>query len=390
MWLFRSGIVLLGYVVINIYTGIRFLKLIKYFFPSFRAFIFWPFYIFLCYSFVLVMLLRLDRIRPIRQAAMYSLPAFVYFFLALLVLDGARLLLQRFGIIPRLPGFSAAGAGIALGLVLIVMIYGSFHARDIYTVHYGVTLNKNMGEAPLRITLVSDLHIGMTVGRDWVANIVNAVNKTNPDMICIAGDIFDNDLSVVKDLEGVATELRRLKAPLGVYACPGNHDVDRFSLREATATNGIQDFLKKVDITFLQDQVELVADRFYLVGRRDASNRGAAPGGVRGERKSAAELVADLDRTKPVIFLDHQPVDFLREDAAGVDLVFSGHTHRGQFFPGNIATAYIYKKAGAVHYGYWKGRSVQGIVSSGAGVWGPAIRVATNSEVAVVDISYGA
>ena len=72
-----------------------------------------------------------------------------------------------------------------------------------------------------------------------------------------------------------------------------------------------------------------------------------------------------------------------------MDLVLSGHTHKGQFFPGNIITEYIFKKAGAVHYGYWKGRYTQAVVSSGAGVWGPPIRIATNSEAAVVNIKFG-
>ena len=386
MWLFLAGIVLLAYTGINIYTGVRLLGLARYFLPSFRGLIFWPLYILLCYSFILIYLLRLERIRPLRQAVMYSLPVLVYLFLALLVLDAVRLAL-RLASRSLSPGFFAAGIVIALGITLLAMVYGTFHARDIRTVHYDITLNKGGRDAPLRITLISDLHIGVSVEREWVARIVDAVNRTKPDLVCIAGDIFDNDLSLLRDFDGVAAELRRLQPPLGVYACLGNHDVDRPSLkalREETPVSPIYDLLKRADIILLRDEVELVAGQFYLAGRKDAN-----PIGVKQERKSAAELAAGLDKSRPLVFLDHQPVDYPREEEAGADLIFSGHTHRGQFFPGNIFTALIFKRAGAVDYGYWRGDTAQGVVSSGAGVWGPSIRIATNSEVAVVDIKFG-
>jgi predicted MPP superfamily phosphohydrolase len=316
---------------------------------------------------------------------MSFIPAVFYFFLALLLLDGLRLVLQHFGRIPRAQIYSAAGAGIAICLAVIAMIYGVCNARTIRTVHYTVTLNKRAEMPPLRIALVSDLHIGETVGRKWVASIVNAVNRTEPDIICIAGDIIDSSLERISDIEGVADELRRFNAPLGVYACPGNHDVDR---RQAGGANGgldgIKAFLETANIVFLLDEIVMLEDSFYLAGRKDAR-----PIGLRQERKSAAELTAGLERSKALIFMDHQPVDYVNLEKAGVDLIFSGHTHRGQFFPGNLATKIIFKKAGATHYGYWRGGVAQGVVSSGAGVWGPSIRVATHSEVAVVDIVFG-
>ena len=388
MWLFRSGFVLFAYTLIIVYTGIKVRGLVKHFLPSVKSYVFWPVYVIFGYFYVLVFLLRLDRIWLLRQAAMYSLPLIIYFFLVLLVFDGVWLVLRSKKSVSLSRWSSAGAAGIALGLAVLAMVYGNFNARNIRTVHYGITLNKAVPgssgrEAGLRIALVSDIHIGRTVNRKWVANIVDVVNRTNPDMICIAGDIFDNNIEMVSDLEGVAEELRRLNAPLGVYACQGNHDVDRFSLREEGKTDRIKEFLVKAEINFLLDEVILVADRFYLAGRRDARLIGG-----RQTRKSAAELAAGLDKSKPLIFMDHQPVDYQSIEETGADLIFSGHTHRGQFFPGNLATAYIYKKAGAVHYGYWQGRSAQALVSSGAGLWGPPIRIATRSEVAVVDVYF--
>ena len=383
MWLFRSVLVLLAYVGINIYTGIRIFALIKYFFPTVRALFFWPLYILFCYSFIWMMQVRIGWLRPLRQVGMNSLPVLFYFFLGLVVLDLLRLVLRLSGIIPHGGAYSAAGTGIALGLAVIVMVYGAFYARVIHTVHYTITIDKDQGALPLRIALVSDLHIGSTVGRKWTARIVDAVNRAAPDIICLAGDIFDGNVDTTPDLEGVAEELRRLSAPLGVFACQGNHDVDRLSFREEGRTDRIYDFLKTVNIDFLLDDVVLVRDRFYLAGRRDARPIGSSQG-----RKTAAELSAGLDVSKPLVFLDHQPVDFPAEDEAGADLILAGHTHRGQFFPGNVATRRIYRNSGAVHYGYWRGNSAQGVVSSGAGVWGPPIRIATRSEVVIIEIVF--
>jgi len=387
MWLFGSGLFLIAYMGINLYTGIRVFSFIKFFLPSFKAFIFWPVYFLFCYSFVLFSFLQLVWTRPFRMAGMSSIPAVFYFFLALLLFDGLRILLQHFGCIPYTQIYSAAGTGIAICLALITMIYGSCNARSIRTVHYTVSLSKRSEMPHLRIVLVSDLHIGETVGRKWVANIVDAVNRTEPDIICIAGDIIDSNLQAISDIEAVASELRRLNAPLGVYACPGNHDVDRLSLRQTGGTgsgmDGIKAFLEKANVVFLLDEIAMPSGSIYLTGRKDAR-----PIGLRQERKSAAKLTAGFDTSKILIVLDHQPVDYSNLEKAGADLILSGHTHRGQFFPANIVTKLMFKKAGATHYGYWQGSTAQAVVSSGAGVWGPPIRVATGSEVAVIDVVF--
>jgi predicted MPP superfamily phosphohydrolase len=291
----------------------------------------------------------------------------------------------------RLAGSGSAlarpvGTGIVLAVTVLMMAYGVFHARNIRTVHYEIALKKDVpGSAgQLRIVLVTDLHMGSIVDRKWLAGIVDAILASSPDIIFLGGDVFDNNLDTMPDPEGMKAELRRLDAPLGVFAVPGNDDVDRLSFHGPVTLDRIHAFLESVDIVLLQDEVRLIADRFYLIGRRDAR-----PIGGGQARKSAAELSAGLDRSKPLIFLDHQPVDYQREEEAGADLILSGHTHRGQFFPGNIATAYIYKKAGGVHYGLWQGSTAQAIVSSGAGVWGIPLRIATNSEAVVLDLTFG-
>lgn len=384
MWLFRSGLVLAAYIGINIYAGIRLLGLVRFFLPSFRLIAFWPIYLMLSFSYVIVFFLRIDRIQPFRNAAMLSLPALAYFFMALATLDLVRLSLYFFKLIPKSAAYSAAGAGIALGFAFLMLIFGSINARYVRPTHYNISIGKKAGVETLRIALISDLHVGSAVDRKWLARIVDAANRAEPDIICLAGDIFDNNVSTMADPEGIAGEFRRFVAPLGVFACQGNHDVDRLSLRAEASTSGTAGFLRKAGVSFMEDEYVLLPGGFYMAGRRDAR-----PIGARQGRKPVGELLAGLDLSLPLILLDHQPVDFPVEEAAGADLILSGHTHAGQFFPGSIITAAMYKKAGAVHYGYWKGKTAQGVVSSGAGVWGPAFRVGTRSEVAILEIKFG-
>ena len=389
MWVFRTIIVTLIYIGINVFSGIRLFNFIKYFFPFSKALAFWPVYIFISYLFILVMLIRIKGVQPfpftVRQAGMYSLPLYVYFFMALLLIEVLRLALQYFGCIPNSQVISVAATGIALALAVFSMVYGTLNAMHIRTAHYDISISKNFSGVKangLRIALVSDLHIGGAVSRKWVARIVDAVNRTEPDIIVMAGDIFDNSVSAIRDPEGVVAELLRLRAPLGVFASGGNHDVDRLAWGEEASTDGINNFLKRAGIIFLQDEYDLIKDSFYIVGRRDIR-----PIGLNHTRKTTDELISDLDKSRLIIFLDHQPLDFPAMDEAGADLILSGHTHKGQFFPGNFFTERIFRKAGSVHYGYWKGRFAQGVITSGAGVWGPSIRIASNSEVVMVNLN---
>jgi predicted MPP superfamily phosphohydrolase len=135
----------------------------------------------------------------------------------------------------------------------------------------------------------------------------------------------------------------------------------------------------------------MAAGDFYIVGRRDAR-----PIGLKAERETIAELCARLsagrlphadEKPRPLIVLDHQPIQYAAIEAAGADLVLSGHTHRGQIFPANLITKQMYKKAGAAHYGYWRGSTLQAVITSGAGYWGPPVRIGTNSEVVVIDVT---
>ena len=332
----------------------------------------------------------------LRVVGGYWMVASIYLFGGFLLADILLLIgkLPVFAsLVERLPPHARTLAGIFVILCAFsVTAYGAVHARSVKTVTYRIEPVNPSPAGELRIALISDLHLGTWVDAVWLDGIVDRINGLQPDIVCITGDIFDNNLESIHDLERYAEVFRQIRAPHGVYACLGNHDVERASFRrqdgEGAADESwrpgqpgrIRQFLTESNIVLLEDEMVLVDDRFYIAGRPDVS-----PIGVRGHSRLAVhELVANRDTGLPLILIEHQPWDIPVAAAAGVDLLLSGHTHKGQVFPGNLVTRRMY----LVDYGYHQEQDTHIVVTSGAGVWGPPVRVGTNSEVVIIDYKW--
>jgi len=384
MWPFVSGLGIV-YTALCAYIGARMFGIVRFFFPGmkvgFLALAFWLPFALLCYANIIFNFLHLNRLHFLRIFSSYWMAFFAYMLVFLVMFDLVRLVFLLLHRSVLTPHFSAAGVSAAIVLCFMMIASGTLHARSIRTANY--VLNVAGCGDNLRIALISDLHIGLTVDQAWVARVVNTINQAEPDMVCVAGDIFDSNMDSVSDMPGIVSELRRIKAPLGVYACLGNHDVDRISLSQGGGNERIVNFLHDAGIVLLEDEVREIGENIYLAGRRDPR-----PIGMRSSRKSAAELLAGLDRDRTHIVMEHQPTQFPQVEQAGADLLLCGHTHAGQIFPATLITRYIYKKAGGTHYGHWQGKTMQAVVTSGVGMWGPPIRVGTDSEVAVIDIHF--
>jgi predicted MPP superfamily phosphohydrolase len=274
--------------------------------------------------------------------------------------------------------------------VLIVTIsgYGLYHARDVQLKDYSVTVNKTIGdEKELKVVLLSDLHLGYSVGVNHIEKMVDIVNSQNPDIVCIAGDIYDNDYDAIENPDKIATLLAGMKSTYGTYACWGNHDVDEKILSgftfnyddEKSHDKRMSSFFKKANITLLEDESVLIDNKFYVVGRVDESK----PATENNERKTPSELLQDLDKTKPVIVIYHEPDELEELSQAGTDLLLCGHTHDGQIFPGNLINKLFWENS----YGYLKKGNMHNIVTSGVGVYGPYMRIGTDSEVVAINVN---
>lgn len=334
--------------------------------------------------------------RALKVLGNYWLGTFSYILLTILLFDAARRLFRLLGwadVHPIRPLFSSAHAFPAIGFltvfcILAVSAFGILHARRLYVREYPICIEKSCGLSGLRLVLVSHLHLGYNSSVRQVQDLAEKINAAEPDLVCIAGDIFDNEFDAIPSPDETADILAGLQSRYGVYACYGNHDVSEKVLAGFTFSKEgalkedprFPAFLKQAGIHVLEDEVICIDGEFYLAGRKDPSKSEKE-----GEtRMSFAGLTEGLDRTRPLIVMDHQPKELSQAAATGVDLDLSGHTHDGQIFPGNLMLRLFWENpCGIVRKG-----SMYSVVTSGAGVWGPAMRVGTDSEILVLDISF--
>lgn len=285
-------------------------------------------------------------------------------------------------------GMALAGTAAAAGMACVVF-YGIHHAKQISLTRYRVSLSKSLAGSEnqtLKIALLADLHLGSSVGKKQVKQMADLVNRCEPDLVILAGDLFDNDFSSIDDPEGTARLLAGMKSRLGTWACWGNHDINERILAGFTfpAPGGVKIdprfdvFLQQAEIHMMNDEVCLIDGSFYLAGRKDPQ-RIEKTGETRLE---PAELLEGLDHTLPVIVIDHQPGQLRELAAAGADLDLSGHTHNGQVFPGNLFLRLMWKNpCGLKRIG-----SMYSVVTSGAGFWGPGLRIGTDNEVVFLEV----
>jgi predicted MPP superfamily phosphohydrolase len=280
---------------------------------------------------------------------------------SLILLPIANIVLYLF----KKRGIFWIGTGV-FSIFTLILIIGSFNAWNPVVRQYDITLSQATEQPNLKILMASDLHLGLIVGESHLQKLVNIAEEVKPDIILLAGDIIDDHIEPFQE-DNMGEMISHLQAPLGVYAISGNHDVygdDLPILVQEISQAGIQ---------FLRDEAVLVSDQFYLVGRKDIAE---------GARKTTASLLTDLDKTKPIIMLDHQPRELKEAEKAGVDILLSGHTHKGQLAPANLVTGMLFENDG----GYLKKENLHSFVSSGFGTWGPPLRIGSRSEVMVIKI----
>lgn len=306
---------------------------------------------------------KIDRMPMPVATAVYetgtsSLIILLYVFMAFLLLDVGRLL----RLVPKQWLYNNGYTFLILFVILLALfIYGNIHYKDKYRRELTLTTTKTL-KKPLRIVMLSDLHLGYHNGRGELHRWINIINAEKPDVVLIAGDIIDMSVRPLQD-EHMADEFQRLNAP--VYACLGNHE---YYSGEPAA----QRFIYDAGINLLQDEAVEVGD-LCIIGRDDRTNCSRIP---------LNELVKNIDKDKYSILLDHQPYSLEQAEKAGVDFQFSGHTHYGQIWPVSWITDAIYECA----FGQHQRGNTRYYVSSGMGIWGGKYRIGTCSEYVVAEL----
>lgn len=268
---------------------------------------------------------------------------------------------------------------IVISCVILITSYGIFNGKQLKQVSYAVEIKKETSLDELNVVLISDTHLGHMNSEKWLSKIVDSINALEPDVVVIAGDIFNDNFNAVQKPEESIRMLQRIKSAYGVYAVFGNHD-------GGDTYRQMLNFLERGNVRLLQDEYVVIEDKFIVLGRTESS-----PIGIQDvKRKELADVLAEINtnaniRTMPIIVMDHNPAN-IGEYGNEIDLIVAGHTHRGQVFPGNLLTNRIYE----ANYGHYQ-RNINSphvVVTSGAGVWGPPLRIGTNNEVVNIKVEF--
>lgn len=360
------------YGSINFYIGIRGWQAFGRFLPHGWGIIYWVVFVVLALSYFAGRFA--EGFLPatlgglLTVAGSYWLGVMNFLFLILVLVDSARFFDRWFGFIPSPLKQRPELAGLAVILLVTgIIAYGAWNSRHPRLVHYDITIPKSAGSLnELHVVAVSDVHLGKIIHNGRLLSLVRQVNKLEPDLILLPGDTVEESINTFVD-QNMSDSLCMLDSKYGSFAVFGNHDPE-----EAYR------ILQEAGITVLRDEHKLIDGSFYIVGRDYGESFWGAG------RKELAAVMEGVERSLPVLLIDHQPANLKEGQAQGVDLQVSGHTHLGQIFPFNLLTGRIFE----TDWGYLRKGDFQIIVSCGFGTWGPPLRVGNVPEIVDIDIRF--
>jgi predicted MPP superfamily phosphohydrolase len=260
---------------------------------------------------------------------------------------------------------------IAFGATFLLHLYGTIQSQRPKVTRVAIPLAHIPGFRAdfwkgKKIVFVSDLQLGNVYRKKFTERVTRAIGALSPYAVLIGGDLYDG---VICDEEKLIEPLRALHPPGGMYFITGNHEYYLPDISRAIAV------IRAAGITVLDDKkidlgggVDLVGVDYRSAHKRDDFKNTLARIGV--------------DRSRPSILLKHEPTDLDVAADAGVSLTLSGHTHHGQIFPLMFFTWQIYR---GFDYGLKRLGAMQVFTSSGAGTWGPPLRLGTESEIVLME-----
>lgn len=331
--------------------------------------------------------------RLFTQIGYYWLGFVLYFFISLAIALLIRIIIKT--IIKEKYDLMLARNITAILVIVFTVgmsLYGMVNSHHLRVTNYEVESLKKSSLDEMNVVLISDLHLGYNVGLDEMKDMVEKINAQNPDVVILAGDIFDNEFEAIDKPNEIAKVLSNIKTKYGKYATYGNHDIEEKILlgftftwsKEAKAKvqadERMNKFVKDAGFTFLYDSYELIEDSVYVYGRPDGEKINFG----NSKRIDALDITSDLDKTKTIICIDHEPGELNDLASAGVDIDLSGHTHNGQIWPGTLTINLFWENA----YGLKQIDNMTSIVTSGVGLFGINMRTGCYPEVVNLKIKF--
>ncbi len=211
--------------------------------------------------------------------------------------------------------------------------------------------------------LISDLHLGHVKNTRFARRMTAIINRLKPDIVWIAGDLYDG---TAVDARLAASPLKELRAPLGAFFVEGNHEEFRDPAKylEAVRASGVH--------VLNNEKAEIDGLQVVGVPYRHATH---------AEHFGSVLEGIGIDRGRASVLLTHAPDHVAVAEAAGIGLQVSGHTHLGQFIPYTWIAARIYRE---FVYGLHRFGKMLVYTSSGAGTWGPPLRVGSQPEIVLI------
>jgi len=256
-------------------------------------------------------------------------------------------------------------------ITAFIMIFGYVNYLYKKRVELTINISKQISSTkpPVKIVVIGDLNIGYGVGYKELQRWIRLINKETPDIVLITGDLLDYSLQQIY-IKNIARELSQINSQYGTFAIMGNQEylIDKFDYKLE-----FRQFLNESRITLLRDSVALIDNSFYVIGRNDYLCR---------DRKPLSELTHTLDKSKPRILLDHQPISFDEAVENNTNIQFSGSISIGQIWPLSLFINSLFENP----HGYMVKGNTHIYVTSGIGINGGKFRIGSQSEYVVVHL----
>ncbi len=300
-------------------------------------------------------------------AALYA-PTYCLFFITL-ALDFIRLILMLMGKTHIKYNLTLRSLfDFAIITLAAVSIYTSINNAIRVPEIQSVDIQLAKLDRDLKIAMLTDIHLGKNLHKDFLDKLIVEVNLQKPDMVVIVGDLVDTN---PKELQNYISRLNDLNSTYGTFYALGNHEY----------YHGIEEVL---DLLKKYTNMKILLNQNLDLGFINIAGLGDLAGLSKGlYAPDLARVKVDLNTSKPSILLAHQPKTALLYDLSDFDLVLSGHTHGGQIFPFMFL---VKLQQGFIRGLYDLGENTKLFVSSGAGFWGPSLRVFAPNEIVILNL----